>query len=67
MRSRLPLGNAALLLVGWGDPGEAGLGRKALSEQRRAERESTYKAARIGAGARATVHCGVRVPANQQR
>jgi len=30
-----------------------------MSEQRRAERENTYKAARIGAGARATLHCGV--------
>ncbi len=30
-------------------------------EQRRAPRESTYKAARIAAGsARATLHCGVR-------
>ena len=29
-----------------------------MSEQRRAERESTYKAARIGA--RAPLHCGVR-------
>jgi hypothetical protein len=32
-----------------------------MSEQRRAPRESTYKAARIGTGgARATMHCGVR-------
>jgi hypothetical protein len=32
-----------------------------MSELRRAPRESTYKAARIGAGgARATLHCGVR-------
>lgn len=31
-----------------------------MTEQRRAERESTYKAARIGAGPRATLHCGVR-------
>jgi hypothetical protein len=31
-----------------------------MAEQRRAERESTYKAARIGAGPRATLHCGVR-------
>jgi hypothetical protein len=35
-------------------------GEKATAEQRRAERESTYKAARIGAGSRATLHCGVR-------
>ena len=31
-----------------------------MSEQRRAQRESTYKAARIGAGGRADLHCGVR-------
>jgi hypothetical protein len=31
-----------------------------MSELRRAERESTYKAARIGTGPRATLHCGVR-------
>jgi PilZ domain-containing protein len=32
-----------------------------MQDQRRAERESTYKAARIGAGTqRANVHCGVR-------
>jgi hypothetical protein len=31
-----------------------------MSEQRRAERESTYKAARIGTGSRATLHCGVK-------
>jgi len=31
-----------------------------MSEQRTAQRESTYKAARIGAGPRATLHCGVR-------
>jgi PilZ domain len=31
-----------------------------MTEQRRSQRESTYKAARIGAGARATTHCGVR-------
>jgi hypothetical protein len=33
---------------------------KVMTEQRRAEREGTYKAARIGAGLRATRHCGVR-------
>ena len=31
-----------------------------MSEQRRSQRESTYKAARIGAGTRATMHCGIR-------
>jgi hypothetical protein len=32
-----------------------------MSEQRRAQRESTYKAARIGSGSgRAALHCGVR-------
>ena len=31
-----------------------------MGEHRRSERESTYKAARIGAGPRATLHCGVR-------
>ncbi len=31
-----------------------------MSEHRTAQRESTYKAARIGAGPRATLHCGVR-------
>ncbi len=32
-----------------------------MTEQRRAQRESTYKAARIGAGGgRAALHCGVR-------
>ena len=31
-----------------------------MTDQRTAGRESTYKAARIGAGSRATLHCGVR-------
>ncbi len=31
-----------------------------MADQRGADRESTYKAARIGAGSRATVHCGVK-------
>ena len=31
-----------------------------MAEQRKARRESTYKAARIGAGPRATLHCGAR-------
>jgi PilZ domain len=31
-----------------------------MSEQRKSQRQSTYKAARIGGGPRATLHCGVR-------
>jgi hypothetical protein len=31
-----------------------------MTDQRSSQRESTFKAARIGAGARATLHCGVR-------
>ena len=31
-----------------------------MAEQRKFQRESTYKAARIGAGTRATLHCGIR-------
>ena len=31
-----------------------------MTDQRNSQRESTYKAARIGTGPRATLHCGVR-------
>ena len=31
-----------------------------MTEQRKAHRESTYKAARIGTASRAGMHCGVR-------
>ncbi len=31
-----------------------------MTDQRKSQRESTYKAARIGTGARAATHCGVR-------
>ena len=44
----------------WSSLGKEGVGNKAMSEHRRAERESTYKAARIGTGSRAALHCGVK-------
>jgi hypothetical protein len=31
-----------------------------MTDQRSSQRESTYKAARIGSSSRATLHCGVR-------
>jgi hypothetical protein len=31
-----------------------------MADQRRSQRESAYKAARVGVGPRATLHCGVR-------
>ena len=53
LRNRFSLGQAR---AAWGSR----RGGKAISEQRSSERASTYKAARIGTGVRATVHCGVR-------
>ena len=48
-RSFLPLGNGYLLSLRAGD--------RAMTDQRKAQRESTYKAARIGTGSRAAKHC----------